>query len=378
MRRAGVGLVAGVVVIALIVVGIVVVTSGGAKTYHLTAYFNKTIGLYSGNDVRILGVKVGHIDSITPDGSRVKVVMSYDASDKVPADAKAVIITPSIVSDRYIQLNPAYTGGPTMADNAVLQTSQTRVPLELDQIFENINSLDVALGPKGANSKGALSRLVKVGAANLRGNGGQFNRTIREFSAALSTLSGSRNDLFATVDHLAKFSSTLARNNGGVKALNANLAKVGGQLSGERKDLGAALANLSTALSAVNNFVASNRANLTGDIHGAAHVTKVLSKEKEAITQFTDLAPLALSDLSLSYDPESMTLDTKSDSSEPIFQGGPSGAICQLLVTLGLKNLLGDVEGCQSGSSSKSTPTPGASADRHRPHSLSGLLGVKK
>jgi phospholipid/cholesterol/gamma-HCH transport system substrate-binding protein len=119
IRRAGLGIVAGVVVVALIVVGIIVATRGSSNTKHVTAYFNRVIGLYTGNDVRILGVKIGHIDSITPDGSRVKVVMSYDGNDKVPANANAVIVTPSIVSDRYVQLTPAYTSGGTLPDNAV-------------------------------------------------------------------------------------------------------------------------------------------------------------------------------------------------------------------------------------------------------------------
>jgi phospholipid/cholesterol/gamma-HCH transport system substrate-binding protein len=373
VRRAGSGLIAVVLVVALIVVGVIVVTSGGGKTYHVTAYFKKTVGLYTGNDVRILGVKVGKIDSITPDGAQVKVVMSYDGSDKLPATVDAVIVEPSIVSDRYIQMSPGYTGGPTLPNNAVLQSDHTRVPLELDQIFGNLNQLDAALGPNGANKKGALSRLVEVGAANLKGNGGHLNKTIRAFSAAISTLAGSRGDLFATVDHLQSFTTTLADNDGGVRKLNANLAKVGGQLAGERKDLGAALANLATALSAVNNFVSTNRNSLTGDIHGLANVTNVLTKEKEAITQFTDLAPLALSDLGLSYDPESMTLDTKSDTAEPITAGGPSGAICQLLQTLQLSSLLGAVEGCsKTAHNTAVTIQPG----KDRATSLSGLLGV--
>jgi phospholipid/cholesterol/gamma-HCH transport system substrate-binding protein len=364
----------GVVVAALLAVGILIATGGGGgKTYHVTAYFQRTVGLYTGNDVRILGVRVGRIDSITPDGQRVKVVMSYDASDKVPANARAVVVTPSIVSDRYVQLAPAYTNGQVLANNAVLPMTRTQIPLELDQIFGNLNQLNVALGPKGANKNGALSKLIRVGAANLRGNGAQFNRTFREFSAAIGTLSGGRGDIFGTIRHLQRFTTTLASNDGGVRALNSNLAKVGGQLAGERKDIGAALVNLSTALSAVNSFVANNRNDLTSDIHGLASVTNVLTKEKKAITQFTDLAPVALSDLGLSYDPAAMTLDTKSDTAEPFEQGGPSGAACQLLHTLGLDGLLPGVDGCQvSSKSSILTPTQ---SHRHA-KSLSDLLGV--
>jgi phospholipid/cholesterol/gamma-HCH transport system substrate-binding protein len=384
VRRAGVGIVAGVVVLALIVVGVVVVTSGGSKTNHVTAYFTSTVGVYVGNDVRILGVKVGKIDSITPEGKQVKVVMSYNGSDKLPKTVDAVIIEPSIVSDRYVQLTPGYSGGPQLSDNAVLQTNQTRVPIELDQVFGNINSLDTALGPKGANKNGALSTLLKVGAKNLAGNGDHLNATLKAFSAAISTLAGSRGDLFATVNNLQMFTTTLADNDGGVRRLNANLALVGGQLAGERKDLGAALANLATALSAVNGFVSANRSNLTGDIHGLAKVTNVLTKEKAAITQFTDIAPFALSDLGLSYDPVARTLDTKSDTTEPLTSTGPAGTLCILLGQLGLSNLLPGVTGCTAAKTAKqvkaarAAKTTTVQPGKDRATSLGGLLGVSK
>src|SRR6185312_6566383 len=111
------------------------------------------------------------------------------------------------------------------------------------------------LGPNGANKNGALSRLIDVSAANLKGNGVELNGARKEFSAAISTLAGSKTDLFATVRQLQQFTTLLAQNDGGIRAVNGNLAKVGGQLAAERHDLGAALANLSTALQLVNSFV---------------------------------------------------------------------------------------------------------------------------
>ena len=84
VRRFGAGVVAFVAVVVLLIVAVTVaVTTGGGKTYHLTAYFTRTVGLYTGNDVRIMGVKVGKIESITPVGPQVKVVMAYDGDDRV-------------------------------------------------------------------------------------------------------------------------------------------------------------------------------------------------------------------------------------------------------------------------------------------------------
>ncbi|HEX4654980.1 MAG TPA: MCE family protein [Mycobacteriales bacterium] len=325
-------IVAGVVLLAGLAVGIATAASGGGGSRHVTAYFTRTIGLYQGNDVRILGVKVGTIDKLTVQGTRVRVEMTYGDKYKLPDDVQAVIVPPSVVSDRYIQLSPAYTGGPVLPDNAKLDVDRTQVPLEFDEIFRNLDQLNRALGPQGANKHGALSRLINVSAKNLGGNGQVLNGALKQFSAAISTLAGSRTDLFATVRQLQKFTTTLAANDGGIRALNDNLAKVGGQLAGERRDLGAALANLATALQLVDGFVHNNRTALTGDIHGLTKVTNVLTTEKEALKEIIDMAPFALTNLALAGDPKAHTLDTKDDPSGPLTQPiGPNGIICQVL-----------------------------------------------
>jgi virulence factor Mce-like protein len=328
--------VVGLVVAALSVTGVAIAAGGGdGDDHHITAYFTRTIGVYQGNDVRVLGVKVGKIDKLTVEGTRVKVEMTVDGKYQLPAGVKAVVVPPSVVSDRYIQLTPAYTGGPELQQDAVLDTDRTQVPLEFDEIFRNLDELNLALGPKGANKEGALARLVEISAKNLKGNGEEFNGAFKEFSAAISTLAGSRTDLFATVRQLQRFNNMLARNDGGVRALNDNLAKVGSQLSAERQDLGAALANLSTALQLVNQFVAENRNALTSDIHKLTTVTNVLTREKEAVTQIVDTAPFALVNLALAGDPKAKTLDTKADLARPLLDpAGPNGALCQVIAAL--------------------------------------------
>jgi virulence factor Mce-like protein len=319
-------------VVVLVVAG-VAMAGGSGGAHHITAYFTRTIGLYNGNDVRMLGVRVGKIDSIKVKGPVVEVKMTISGKYKLPADVGAVVVPPSVVSDRFIQLTPAYTGGPELPTNAVLQTDRTQVPLEFDEIFKNVDELNRALGPGGANANGALSRLVDVSAANLDGNGAELNGALKQFSAMISTLAGSRTDLFSTVKQLQQFTTMLAQNDGGVRAVNVNLARVGGQLAAERQDLGAALANLSEALRLVSSFVADNRTRLTSDIHKAAAVTSVLSREKEALTQIIDMAPFALTNLSLAYDSSAKTLDTLDAAGQVFSQGGPTGpnsTLCQL------------------------------------------------
>jgi len=319
--------------LALAVVASLVVLlwpGGGQRTVR--AEFVRAVGLYKGSDVRILGVKVGEVTAVSPHGDRVQVEMTYDDQYKVPADAKAVVVAPSVVSDRYVQLTPVYEGGPALADQARIGLERTAVPVELDRIFSSLNDLNVALGPEGANKDGALSRLLAVGADNLDGEGRNINRTVRDFSTAISTLGDGRDDLFGTVRNLQVFTTALARSDDQVKAFNTDLASVADQLAAEREELALALKNLAVALSEVASFVKGNRATLGKDIEGLADITGTLAKQKDALTEVLEAGPVALSNLQLAFNPSSGTLDTRNNESQ---LDDPALYLCSLLTGLG-------------------------------------------
>jgi phospholipid/cholesterol/gamma-HCH transport system substrate-binding protein len=320
-----------VLAVALLAALVVVLLPGGG-TRTVRAELVRAVGLYEGSDVRILGVKIGEVTDVTPKGDRVVVELEYDDEYKVPADAKAVVVAPSVVSDRYVQLTPVYEGGPAMSDGALIGLEQTAVPVELDRIFSSLNDRNVALGPEGANKNGALSRLLAVGADNLEGEGKNINRTVRDFSTAVSTLADGREDLFGTVRNLQVFTTALAGSDRQVRAFNTDLASVADQLAAEREELALALKNLAIALSEVASFVKENRANLTTDVAGLADITGTLAKQKDAMAEVLEAGPVALSNLQNAFNPSSGTLDTRNNESQ---LDDPALYLCSLLTGLG-------------------------------------------
>ena len=296
----------------------------------LTASFDRAVGLYEESDVRVLGVRIGEVTSIEPDGDDVIVTMEYDAKYDIPADAKAVIVAPSIVSDRYVQLTPVFTGGETLPDGATLAADRTLVPVELDQIYAAFDQLNVALGPNGANKDGALSDLLDVSAKNLDGNGELLGDTLADFATFITTLSDQREDLFGTVANLQDFTTTIANSDQTVRAFNRDLAQVADQLEGEREDLARAVRELSVALGEVASFVRENRSGLQDNISNLETVTGVLVKQQNALKEFIDVAPTGLSNLQLAYNPSTGTLDTRDNSFRETEQD-PLNLICRLL-----------------------------------------------
>jgi phospholipid/cholesterol/gamma-HCH transport system substrate-binding protein len=296
---------------------------GGRAAYQathpgirVTAYFTESIGIYPGSDVRILGVQVGTVDAVQPDGQEVKVTLTVDNGIPVPAGVQAAVVAPSVLSDRYVQLTPAYTGGPRLANGAVIPVTRTAVPVEIDQIYAALSDLAAALGPSGANKTGALSNLIKTGAANLNGNGGYLNSMLTQYSGLSQTLGGSADNIAATLSSLEQFTSMLQRNNGQVQLVEQQLAQVTGFLSGDRQQLSAAISALATALSQVQQFIASNRSLLTSNVNKLASITAILSSERASLAEALDTAPLAADNLLNAYDATTKTLDGRADLNE--------------------------------------------------------------
>lgn len=304
--------VVGVVVIAVVAV-VAVYAFAGSNHKKLTAYFASGVGVYKGTPVKILGIQVGSVTKVTPDGGSVRIEMTYGDKYRLPADASAFLVANSLVSDRYVQLAPAYTQGAVLADKASIPLSRTASPAELDDIYSALNQLSVALGPNGANKNGALSALVDVAAANLQGNGKELAASTRGLSQAIQTLSNGRGDLFGTVSNLRKFTDALNSSDTAIRHFQQQLAQVAGDLADERADLGAALHNLQIALTDVANFVKANASKVHTDVVGLEDITNILVKEKAALNEALVTGPIALANLTHGYQENTGTLGTRSN-----------------------------------------------------------------
>lgn len=305
----------------------------GGGTKKLTADFPRTISLYEGSDVKVLGVPIGTIDKVTPMGTKVRVEMSYDEKYKIPHDVEAAVISPSIVGDRFVQLTPVYKGGAVLADNARLGVDRTATPLELDQIFGSLNELNIALGPQGANKSGALSKLLDSTARNFGGQGAQFNQTLKDLGKLTSTLSNNKDELFSTAAEIQKFINTMAKNDDTVRRFNDSLASGADMLAQDREELASALRNLSTALVQIRGFVKENRASLTSNIDGLTRVSNTVVKRRAQVEEILHVAPVALNNLSLAYNPNTGSLDTRDNVGELAnqLQTNPTKILCAFI-----------------------------------------------
>ena len=321
-------------VAALLAATVLLLVRDTSETRTVTAHFPRAVSVYQGTDVRILGVNVGRVTAVIPEGNSVRVDMEYDAEYKVPADAKAVIVTPTLVADRFVQLTPAYSDGALMADGADIPLPETGVPVELDRIYASLRDLSEAIGPNGVNKDGTLDHLLEAGAKNLKGQGRLGNRMLTRLSQAADTFGRGSGDLFAMVTQLAKFSETLGSNDRLVRAFIKDLSGMSSSLVGERVELQRALASVARAVGTVKGFVHDNHRALVTDLEKLTRVMKTINSERDSIDTALRAGPLALGNLAVAFNNQTNSIGSRIGVNGTF--GDFDGLLCSIVMQSGM------------------------------------------
>ena len=284
-------------------------SAGAAHSERSSAYFANSNGIFVGDEVRILGVPVGKIETIEPQPNRVKITFWYDAKYQVPADAKAVILSPAIVTARVIQLTPAYTGGPQMHDRRSDPRGAHRGPGRMGRLAGATRTAhrDCCSRPNRAGSA-RWGRSCTPPRDNLRGQGANIRDTIIKLSQAVSALGDHSEDLFSTLKNLSVLVSALQDSGDLMRQLNGNLASVTGLLTDDPNEVGDAVVGLDAVVGDVRSFVADNRETLGTTADKLASVSPALDRQSRRHQAGLHIAPNELQNLMNIYQPAQATL----------------------------------------------------------------------
>ncbi len=274
-----------------------------ASPTRITATFSSATAIYPGDRVRIAGVDVGTIMSIRPAGEHAVLTLEVDHGVRVPADAKAVIVAPNLVAARFVQLAPAYDGGPLMADGTAIPVSRTAVPVEWDEIKEQLSRLATDLGPHGGLDTSSIGRFIDSTANAMDGNGEKLRRALHQLAGISRVIADGSGDIAQMIENLQKFVAVLRDTNAQVVQFQDRLASLSSVLDGGRGDLDAALTNLAEAVGDVQRFVAANRDKTGEQIQRLTNVTQNLVDHQGDLEQVLHVAPSAIANAYNMMDP---------------------------------------------------------------------------
>jgi phospholipid/cholesterol/gamma-HCH transport system substrate-binding protein len=294
------------IALALVLVGgcVVAVRSlTAAPMTNVVAYFDNSNGIFEGDDVMILGVPVGRIEKIEPQPKRAKITLSVDDQYKVPADANAVVITPTLVTARAIQLTPAYSSGPTLHDGDVIPQDRTAVPVEFDDLREQLQKLTEALQPTHPGGVSTLGAFVNTAADNLHGQGANIRETLIQTAQAISALGDHSDDIFSTVKSLSTLVKALQSSTDLMRQLNQNLASVTTLVANDPAEVANAVKDLNAVVDDARSFIADNREAVGTTSDRLASITKALVDSLGDIKQGLHVAPNAIQNFVNIYEP---------------------------------------------------------------------------
>jgi phospholipid/cholesterol/gamma-HCH transport system substrate-binding protein len=306
-RRKSLALATAVVLAGVLIAGVgVLLGSRLLRPTTITAYFTKAIAIYPGDTVQVAGVTVGHIESIQPQGTKSRMTLSVDHDVAIPAQAKAVIVAQNLVAARYVELTPAYESGsgPTMSDGAVIPLERTAMPVEWDQVKDQLMRLASDLGPQGRTSSTSVSRFIDTTADALAGNGDKLRRTLAELSKAARILAGGGADIVAIITNLETFVSALRDSNTQIVEFQNRFATLTSVLDESRSDLDAALTNLSATIGDVQRFIAGSRNQTAEQVQRLANVTQNLVDHRIDLENVLHVAPNSIANAYNIYNPD--------------------------------------------------------------------------
>ncbi|WP_067889437.1 MCE family protein [Nocardia vaccinii] len=334
---------------------------------NITAQFDSVAGLYAGNSVSVLGMRLGKVTSIVQKGDEVDVGMSLDKTVAIPADAMAVIVSDSVLTDRHIELTPAYNGGSALANGAVIGLNHTRTPVEFDSVLAMVDRLSKSLGGDGAGH-GPIANMVNIGAAITNHNGDDIKSSLDQLAKALQMNDGqralTRDALTKVIDNLDTMATAAAQNDRTIRDFATGVRQLSDLLADQNFGTGNTGAMLEQILAQATDILQKNRGNLGSTVSQSNVVAKTLSDYNRSIAEFLDVFPLATDNAYAVVDQNVGAVRVHADLDKIVLDGQMVKEVCNLLH---MKQL-----GCDTGRLSDMGPDFGIVS------MLAGIAGLPK
>lgn len=294
------------IVTALLAAAVIAVGVAGyylnpfGRAITVTAQFDSAAGLYEDNVVAVLGMPVGKIKKITPKGEYVEAEFTVDRGVKVPADVHAVTINTSILTARQIELTPAYTGGPVLADRTTIGLNRTRTPVAFDRVLDMLDKVSKSLGGDGKGN-GPVADVINAGADIADGNGEKIKSALGELSRALQ-LSSERgettgNQLTSIITNLSSLMDAAARNDAKLRQFGSTTRKLSQMLADEDLGTGSTGHKFNEIVTQATALLQANRDNLKQSVLNGDRAAATLTEKQRDLIELVDVLPLTLENL---------------------------------------------------------------------------------
>ena len=271
--------------IAGLLVALAVVAAGcsfngeAAGDRVVTAYFSRAVQMFPGNSVRVLGVTVGRVIQVENTSDSVRVTFRIDDPDlKLPSNVKATIVPVSLLGERYIQLFPAYQGGPQFTEESI-PIARTSVPVEQDELLRSLHDYFGNLDPN------KVAAFVSQTSRFLRGNGEKLNRLIGNGTEFVSLLESKKDTLADLITHFNTVTQSLSTRQQTIGKLIREYNVVSRLINENRAAVEGTITGLNRAAVQLASLLTEHRAPLKQDIAALTRTARTLSRNADTFAR---------------------------------------------------------------------------------------------
>jgi phospholipid/cholesterol/gamma-HCH transport system substrate-binding protein len=278
-----------VTAMATSVLAIIIGNLSFGSTHTYQAEFVDATGLVKGDDVRIAGVKVGSVKSISiVDRTRAMVSFDVQSSTDLTRSTHVDIRYRNLVGQRYIALTNEIGSTGVLEPGATIPVSQTSPALDLTVLFNGFKPLFQALSPADVNE---LSyEIIQV----FQGQGGTLNGMLAHTASITQTLANRDQVIGQLITNLNSVLDHVGNRN---RQLNQLITTFQHFVGGLKKDRGAILGSLrqiSDLSVQTADLVSGIRAPFVSDIHHLRGFAANLDRGRPELDRALQVLPIKL------------------------------------------------------------------------------------
>ncbi|WP_363115109.1 MlaD family protein [Mycobacterium sp.] len=177
-----------------------------AQAVDYCAIMPDSVGLYVDNPVTHLGYPIGKIAAITPSAQSVRVDFTISGGPPIPADAKAVTRSTSILADRALELVGNDQGGQHLSPGRCIPLGRSLTPKSLSEVIGSSTNFINSINPAGSHNIGDLVRGVDEASRN---TGPNANKLLTTTSSVAESPDQAIGDLGSITRNLKQLSTML-------------------------------------------------------------------------------------------------------------------------------------------------------------------------
>ena len=256
------------------------------STTGYSAVFTDVSRLKPGQSVRVAGIRVGTVNSVSLQPDK-KVVVNFDADRNVvlTEGTRAAVRYLNLVGDRYLELVDGPGSTRRLPAGGRIPVNRTAPALDLDLLLGGLKPVTQGLNARDVNA--LTSGLLQV----FQGQGGTLESLFAKTTSFSNALADNDQTVQQLIDNLNIVVGTISKDGTQFSGAIDRLERLVSGLSDDRNTIGSAIDALDKGTASLADLLSSARPPLAGTIDQLSRLAPILDDDKDRLDAALGKAP---------------------------------------------------------------------------------------